>query len=102
MAAFRFSRRAEADLVDIGAYTVRTWDEAQAERYLGQLEACCQRLADSPEFGRSCDDVRPGLRRIEVGKHVVFYRQDQEGIFVVRILHERMMPEHHVLDDEED
>jgi len=102
VAAFRFSHRAEADLFDIGAYTVRTWDETQAERYLGQLEACCQRLADNPELGRSCDDVRPGLRRMEVGKHVVFYRREPGGILVVRILHERMLPERHVLDAEED
>ena len=102
MAAFRFSRRAETDLFEIGVYTVRTWDETQAERYLGQLEACCELLGGNPELGRSCDDVRPGLRRMEVGKHFVFYRQDQEGIFVVRILHQRMLPERHVFDDEED
>ena len=34
MAKVRFSRRAEADFDDITAYTVRTWDSAQADRYL--------------------------------------------------------------------
>jgi antitoxin ParD1/3/4 len=45
-------------------------------------------------LGRPCDDIRPGLRRMEHGKHVVFYRlQKPGGILVVRILHQRMLPE---------
>jgi toxin ParE1/3/4 len=98
----RFSRRAEADMLSIGAYTLRTWGESQAIRYLGDLEACCQMLADNPALGRTCDDVRPGLRRMEFGRHVVFYREDTGGILVSRILHQRMLPERHAIDDAED
>ena len=99
MAAFRFSRRAEADLLIIGAYTLRSWGEDQTIRYIDDLEACCQMLADNPTLGRACDEVRPGLRRMECGQHVVFYREDAEGILVSRILHQRMLPERHAIDD---
>lgn len=99
MATFRFSRRAEADLHSIGIYTLRAWGEAQVTRYMGELERCCQMLADNPALGRSCDYVRPGLRRMEHGKHVVFYRQEPDGILVSRILHQRMLPEKQALDD---
>ena len=58
MAAFRFSRRAEADLLSIGDYTLRTWGKAQAARYLRELEVCCQTLSDNPALGRLCDEVR--------------------------------------------
>jgi toxin ParE1/3/4 len=92
---FRFSRRAEADLLNIGAYTLRTWGKAQAVRYIIELEVCCQKLADNPALGRHCDDVRPGLRRLEHGRHVVFYRQQRGGILVSRILHQRMLPDRH-------
>ena len=92
MAAFRFSRRAEADLLSIGDYTLRTWSKTQAARYLGELEVCCQTLSDNPALGRLCDEVRPGLRRLEHGKHVVFYRQERGGILVSRILHQGMLP----------
>ena len=101
MAPFRFSRRAEADLLSIGAYTLRTWGENQAVRYLGDLEACGQMLADSPALGRTCDDVRPGLRRMAIGRHVVFYREGTGGNLVSRILHRRMLPERHVIDAED-
>ena len=55
--------------------------------YLDDLEACCQMVADDPTLGRACDDIRPGLRRMERGRLVVFYRQDAGGILVSRILH---------------
>jgi toxin ParE1/3/4 len=90
--AFRFSRRAEADLLGTGEYTLRTWGRAQTTRYLADLEVFCQTLSDNPSLGRPCDNVRPGLRRIEHGKHVVFYRQETTGILVVRILHQSMLP----------
>ena len=95
MAGFRFSRRAEADLLSIGEYALLTWGKAQAARYINELELCCQTLADNPGLGRTCDDVRPDLRRLEHRKHVIFYRQDRGGILVSRILHERMLPDRH-------
>jgi plasmid stabilization system protein ParE len=36
---------------------------------------------------------------MEQGKHVVFFRPEPGGILVSRILHERMLPEHHAIDD---
>lgn len=99
MAAFRFSRRAEADLLSIGKYTLRTWGKAQTARYLSELEAFCQTLADNPALGRACDDIRPGLRRMEHGKHVVFYREALTGILISRILHQSMLPERHDAGD---
>lgn len=102
MAKFRFSRRAEDDLFNIGVYTLRTWGEAQVVRYIDNLEICCQMLADNPGLGRPCDHIRVGLRRMEQGKHVVFYRQEPGGILVSRILHQRMLPERQAVDDQDD
>jgi toxin ParE1/3/4 len=102
VAAFRFSRRAEADLFSIGRYTLRTWGRAQTARYLDDLEVFCQTLADNPELGRVCDDVRPGLRRLEHGKHVVFYHRERTGILISRILHQSMLPDTHDTSDPRD
>lgn len=99
MAAFRFSLRAEADLVNIARYTLERWGEDQTIRYIDDLEACCRQLADAPDLGRPCDDVRPGLRRIERGRHVIFYRLRPDGILVSRILHQRMLPERHPIEE---
>jgi toxin ParE1/3/4 len=99
---FRFSRRAEADLLSIGEYTLHKWGKAHAARYIGEFELCCQMLADNPALGRTCDEVRPGLRRHEHARHVVFYRQRRGGILISRILHQRMLPDRHAIDREDD
>jgi plasmid stabilization system protein ParE len=39
-------------LPSIGDYTFRAWGQAQAARYLGELEVCCQTLSDNPALGR--------------------------------------------------
>jgi toxin ParE1/3/4 len=102
VASVRFSRRAEVDLHEIAVYTLRTWGEAQTDRYLSQLEQCCELLADNPALGRACGEIRPGLHRMEHGKHTVFYRPESGGIRIVRILHQKMLPENREIDDEEE
>jgi toxin ParE1/3/4 len=101
LAAFRFSRSAETDLIEIGTYTLRRWSEDQAIHYIDNIETCCQQLARNPESGRACDHVRPGLRRMEHDVHVVFYRQVAGGILISRSLHQRMLPERQVIDEQE-
>jgi toxin ParE1/3/4 len=101
VARFRFSHRAEADLFNIGLYTFRTWGEIQTDRYIRQLEDCCQLLADNFALGRPCDEIRPGLRRMKQGKHVVFYRKEPDGILICRILHQSMLPEKQAIDEDD-
>jgi plasmid stabilization system protein ParE len=38
---------------------------------------------------------------MEQGKHVVFFRREPGGILISRILHERMLPERHLMDEDE-
>jgi toxin ParE1/3/4 len=102
VAGLRYSRRAAADFLKTGAYTLRTWGKLQAARYLYELEACCKTLAENPALGRRCDKIRPGLRRLEHGRHVVFYREESGGLLVLRILHQRLLPERHPTSDHED
>jgi toxin ParE1/3/4 len=99
---YELSSLAESDLDSIGSYTVENWGAAQAVRYLADLEDCCQLLADSPGLGRSCDDILPGLFRQEQGKHVVFFRRTASGVRVLRFLHERMLPELHLFEDDDE
>lgn len=101
MAKFRFSRRAAADLLEIGDYTVRTWGEDKAVRYLESLEACCEMLAANPGLGRACDEIHPGLRRMEQERHVIFYRLRSGDILISRILHGRMLPKKRAMEDDD-
>ncbi|HEV2618742.1 MAG TPA: type II toxin-antitoxin system RelE/ParE family toxin [Acidobacteriaceae bacterium] len=99
MPRFQLSRRAEADLLHIGACTLDRWGEHQADKYLAELEACCHHLAQSPLLDRSCRHIRPGLHCMEQGSHVIFYRRTPGAIFVTRILHRHMLPTRHLAEE---
>jgi len=47
-------------------------------------------------MGEDCSVIRAGYRKIPSGSHVLFYRLIDNGIDVVRILHERMDYERHI------
>ena len=86
------SAEAQADIDLIAAYTTETWGWQQTDRYLSKLEDSFQLLAVNPRMGRSWDAISAGLHRHEVGKHVIFYRLKPDGIRVVRVLHQQMVP----------
>jgi toxin ParE1/3/4 len=90
MPRFRLTRKAVDDLRSIGRYTQQTWGTQQRTRYLTQLDQRFAALAETPEMGRSCGEVRPGYRKFPEGRHVIFYRTTADGIEIVRILHEAM------------
>jgi toxin ParE1/3/4 len=100
LSRYRLSVLAELDLTDIVDYTTDVWGGKQAEVYLDNLVECFIRIAKTPELGRSCGSIHPGFRRMEQGKHVIFYRADDRGVFVSRVLHQSMLPARHELMDD--
>jgi toxin ParE1/3/4 len=96
-----FAIRAKKDLLRIGEYTIHTWGEAQAVRYLGSLEKCAEMLAGNPALGRKCDWICSGLFRFEQVRHVIFYRKKRSGIHIVRILPRSMLPEEHLREGDD-
>jgi len=79
-------------MVAISDYTQSKWGATQAIKYVDSLLDCFQLLANSPALGRACEDIRPGLRRFEHERHVVFYRKHARGIRISRVLHKGMLP----------
>ncbi|MDR3744907.1 MAG: type II toxin-antitoxin system RelE/ParE family toxin [Acidobacteriaceae bacterium] len=100
MATFKLSRCAEEDLLNIADYTLERWGREQASRYLAEMESCCQRIAAHPQLGRSCHHIRPDLRRMEQGKHIIFYRALGESVLITRVLHQSMLPTRHSMDED--
>jgi toxin ParE1/3/4 len=92
----RISAEAEIDIDGIVVYTINEWGWRQANRYLAKLEEAFDLLARNPSLGRACDSVRAGLRRFEIGRHVVFYLSQQDGVLIARVLHDRMLPDKYI------
>lgn len=87
---------AERDLIDIYLYGIEHFGHAQAERYAETLNGKMAVAADNPSFGADYSFVRDGLRRYECVSHAIYYRTTARGILVLRILHGRMDPGHHL------
>jgi len=82
--------KAESDLVEIWVYTCEKWGAEQADKYLDQLEAGIQQLINHPLLGISYAHVLAGYRRLQVGRHAIFYLVHESEIVAVRVLHQDM------------
>jgi len=90
VAEIRISTRAAADIRGIARFTIQTFGVNQARRYRDEMQRCFESLAESPMLGRSAEALAAKLHRFEFRSHVIFYRPDEGGILVVRVLHASM------------
>jgi toxin ParE1/3/4 len=95
------SDRAETDLREIWLYSFKTWGEAQADRYLGELGAGLRECGAEPERGKCRDGVRPGYWSRLIRRHVAFYTFTENEVLVQRVLHGSMDPDLHLDDDDQ-
>ena len=96
------SERAEEDLREIWIYSFKTWGEAQADRYLDELDAGLQECGSEPERGKQRDEVRPGYWSLLIGRQVAFYTFTDDEVLVQRVLHSSMDPNLHLEEDDDD
>jgi len=96
MARYRLSPAAVVDLEAIWTYTSQKWGEDQADRYIDLLTHAFTELARSPATAPTCDHIRLGYRRRRVERHMIYFRVTNDGITVVRILHDRMDAARHL------
>ena len=84
--------RAAADLREQRDYIAQDSDRA-AERFLSAAEEAFARLSEMPRMGAVRPVRSPRLGRIRqwsirgFEKHLIFYRETEAGIEVIRVLH---------------
>jgi len=86
MKRYRLTPKAEKDLDEISDF-IAADDPAAAIRLLDSIEARCQALAEMPGTGRGREELAPNLRSSHVGKYIIFYRPEDEGVEVIRVIH---------------
>ena len=64
MPLFTLTKKALADLIEIGRYTQKRWGTEQRNTYLTMLDSCFQQLAVDPLTGRACGEIRSGYRKM--------------------------------------
>ena len=91
MTPFQLTNKAKSDLKDIALFTERRWGRKQRNVYLRQFDTTLGRLAENPELGKTCDEIRPGYRKFPQTSHVIFYQKmNNQPLLIIRILHKSM------------
>jgi len=81
------SRAADADLQDIYQFGYGVWGEHRTARYIYDLYDLFDRLSLSPGMGRARPDIHVVLQSFPHESHMVFFRQLNRQIAIVRVLH---------------
>lgn len=93
---FKLSLKASSDLADIWHFSSKTWGHEQADRYIDALHYRLIWLTRNSSAWKRRDDIHEGLYGCNEGRHVIFFRRYDEGIEIVRILHDRMDIQRHL------
>lgn len=80
---------ARADLIEIRRWGEDNWGRARTRDYFVGLKLSLEQAARNPRFGRLRGMMAPGMRSFSYKAHVVFYIERDEGISIIRVLHER-------------
>lgn len=87
--AYRTTRRADQDIIDIYARGAADFGIGQAERYHQGLVAAFELLSENPHLARERMEFHPPIRLHPYRAHMIVYVGAGEGILVVRVLHGR-------------
>jgi toxin ParE1/3/4 len=79
-------REAEEDLLSIAEYIAHDKLIAAA-RWVDDIEASFLSLARNPLLGEAVEHIRPRLRRLTIGKYVIYYEPRDCEIILIRVLH---------------
>ena len=83
---YELSEPARSNIKDIARYTIRYFDEAQADEYLDGLFYSFDLLTDNPKMGRAVhSDLSGNLRRFTYRSHYVIYEIRENIIRIATI-----------------
>ena len=78
--------QADEDLIDLWVYIAQD-NLAAADHLLDEFENKFALLAGQPRLGAARSDIAPGLRHFPAGNYLILYRETDDGIEVVRVVH---------------
>lgn len=96
MTQYILSPNAQKSLRKIKAYSLEQFGEEQTITYLKLIEKKLQMIAKSPDIGRKREEIKKGYLSFLAGSHVIFYRESQNHVDIIDILHQSMEPYRHL------
>jgi toxin ParE1/3/4 len=93
MLGILYVKQAEQDIFDIGCY-IADRNPIAAEKLITKIYSVCEELRKFPFLGQSRDDVALGARHLVVDNYLIFYKVQDNAVYINRIIHtSRYLPE---------
>ncbi len=86
MPRYRLTKKAENDLFELALYGIQQFGVERSRKYRDQLKQRFEELAQQPEQYPLVTHIRKDYRRSVCGVHSIYYRIDNEGVEIVRVL----------------
>ncbi|WP_303285427.1 type II toxin-antitoxin system RelE/ParE family toxin [Marinobacter sp. SS8-8] len=86
MASYRLSKRADEDFESIYLFGLLNFGLIQADAYADGLEERFEQIAAQPDLYPAIEHVKAGYRLSVYQSHSIYYRVEQIGVLIVRIL----------------
>jgi toxin ParE1/3/4 len=83
----RIAPAARSDLRDIRQHSKEAFGARQTRAYLDGLKQTFDLLIDNPQIGVPRPLLDSDMRQFPYRSHRIFYRENDEGLLVVRVLH---------------
>ncbi|MDJ0805248.1 MAG: type II toxin-antitoxin system RelE/ParE family toxin [Gammaproteobacteria bacterium] len=96
MPLYRVSQKARFDIRQIGLYTEREWGRTQRRKYLNALDQAFGLLCENPRLAPEYHEFTPPVRIHHHEQHLVVYVIEDDGILIVRVLHESVEIDRHL------
>lgn len=90
MGVYKLSRKAEIDLAEMYEFGVYKFGLLHAQKYFLGMHDVFQVLEENIELGRDASEFIEDLKRFTYKAHTIFYLITANGIFILRVLSQRM------------
>jgi len=90
MGVYKLSSKAEIDLAAMYEFGIYKFGLTQAQNYFYAMHEAFEVLAENLNLVRDASAFIEGLKRFSYESHTIFYLQTASGIFILRVLSQRM------------
>ncbi len=82
--------KAYDDINNIYQFSLKEFGQAKATEYIKSLDETFHKLVNDSNLGTDYSDIRPELLAYLASSHIVFFKHSENGITVLRVLHQSM------------
>ena len=90
MGVYKLSGKAEIDLAEMYEFGIYKFGLSQAQKYFTSMHEAFGILAKNKDLGRDASEFIDELKRFSFKAHTIFYLHNASGIFIIRVLSQRM------------